>query len=288
MPKSINYTPVFDLISAPRLSRFDLFINEDNDEHFVRYGTYLWSQNAAASIYPLIQHLEVLLRNAIDNEARKRFGEYWWETIATDKNHPNGANFQQGIERAKKSLTKAWRKKEKKKLGLAESAPLPDNHKPSKFPHDDIIAATDFGTWKDILVAAYSTSNSNQQASYLWPKSFSKVFRKFHIFNSSPVKAREDIIDAINEIRDYRNRLFHHDCIWVKSKSTNTQNAVDSIREKINLIEKLIICLSPPTANALQKWGTIEHSRHMCSINTLTIYTSGLVSRSCIAIQTLK
>lgn len=272
MPKNINYQPVFNLVSQPRLSRFDIFFTDIEEKDYKRFGIYLWSQNASASLYPMMQHLEVLMRNAIDKEARRRFGDYWWDIVHVDTSKSNHNNFKNGIQHAVRNLEKAWKKAERIRLGISQADSLPSSSSTPTFSHDDIVAATDFGTWKEILVSAYHTSNLAEQDNFLWPKSLSKVFRQYNTFDNSPDNAREDILNLVNELKDYRNRLFHHDCIWVKSKSTNSQNAIDTIRHKINLIEKLIKAISPITAKTLSSWGVFSHAKRICSTNELALY----------------
>ena len=203
MPKDIRYSPVFDLISHPRLSRFDIFFNDIEETDYRRYGIYLWSQYASAALYPLMQQLEVLLRNAIDREARQRFGEFWWDTIDVDETRDNWNNFKNGVANARRNMEKSWKKAEKTRLNLAHDKPLPESSKLPDFKHDEVIAATDFGTWKEILITAYSTTERNKQERFLWPRSFSKVFRRFNLFNNSPERAREEILNTINELKDY-------------------------------------------------------------------------------------
>lgn len=274
MPTDIDYTPVFELISRPRLSRFDIFFDSNTTSYdYKRYGIYLWSQHASASLYPLLQHLEVLLRNAIDREARKRFGDHWWERVEIDCTKSNWNNFNNGIASAKRHLEKAWKRAERKKCHTSHESEQSTVLKVPQFSHDDIVAATDFGTWKDTLISAYHASNLQDQPHFLWPNSLSKVFKRYNVFSSSPDKAREEILNVVNELKEYRNRLFHHDCIWVKSKSTSSKNAIDTIRHKINLIEKLMLSISPATTRALQVWGAFSHARRVCSTHELALYT---------------
>nr|WP_075519123.1 Abi family protein [Moritella viscosa]SHO18156.1 Putative uncharacterized protein [Moritella viscosa] len=271
MPENITYDPVFKLITKPRLNSFDIFF-KDNKTDISLYGAYVWSQSASASLYPLLQHLEILLRNSIDNEARRRFGDYWWDNISMDESRPNWKNFNNCIDGAKRALKREWTKKEKAKRGISSDADLPAGINAPIFRHDDIIAKTDFGAWKEVLNSAHHTSVNAQQGSYLWPRSMSKVFKQYSEYGTSPDNARESILNAINEIKEYRNRLFHHDCIWVKSKSTDSQSAIETIRHKINLIEKMINCISPITLSTLNTWGVFNYSRHICSAEELNFY----------------
>lgn len=271
MPTNISYSPIFELVSQPRLSGFSSVFNVSTDAEI--YGAYIWSQHASASLYPLMQQLEIILRNSIDKVARQRFGDFWWESISKDDGAENHKDFIKNIKKAERTLKSKWTKKEKDKLGLGHKDTLPATScfSPS---HDDIVAATDFYTWQAILVDAYSAKAGQDSSRFLWPKSMSKVFRKYSDFDSSSNGARLEILNAINEIRDYRNRLFHHDCIWIKSHSSDRRSAIDTIRKKINLIEKIIGSISPSNKKALSTWGVFEQSRRVCSVGEFDIYTN--------------
>ena len=121
----------------------------------------------SGAIYPIMQHLEVVLRNSIDQEARSRFGVYWWRTIAVDTTRQNHNNFKNSMELAQAKLKKDWNKKERARLGLSNTDPLPAGIVVPVFTHDQIVAATDFGTWKEVLISAYHTSNNQQINNYL-------------------------------------------------------------------------------------------------------------------------
>lgn len=77
MPQNTPMNTVLPLISTPRLGSYIATFKPVGDHEL--YGTYVWSQLAGGSVYPLLQNLEITLRNAIDAEARRRFGEKWWD-----------------------------------------------------------------------------------------------------------------------------------------------------------------------------------------------------------------
>lgn len=278
MPTSLNYEPIFELISSPRLTSYQVLLNATEDSSYQKYGAYIWTQHASSSLYPLLQQLEILLRNAIDKEARKRFGDFWWRLdssqMQVDKTRPNWNNFINGMVQAERNLARSWKKAERKRLGISADVELPTTSVVPLFSHDDIIASTDFGTWKEVMNNAYHTNVPSEKDDYLWPKSMSKVFRRYSEFSNNADTAREEILNAINELKDYRNRLFHHDCIWVKSQSTDKQTAIDSIRHKINLIEKLIKAISPVTHSTLSTWRVFSSSKRVCSVEELNLYVS--------------
>lgn len=271
MPKSIpDYTPVLSLLSTARLASVQNTFNVH--PNIEMYGFSIWVQNASASLYPLIQQLELVLRNSIDRTARTRFGDKWWDTIKYDTSKDNHSKFINCIREAESSLKKKWKEKEAIRLGLPSAKDV--TAPPPPFSHDDIIAATTFSTWESVLLEALHTDNNADKNDFLWPLSLSKAFRRLSVIDNKPIEARRKLMNLLKEIRDYRNRLFHHDCIWIKSKTIDTQTAIESIREKINLTEKIITAISPITCKALTVWGMFENARRVCSVAELAMYTN--------------
>lgn len=266
MPQAANYSSIISLISSLRLGRYRTTFRPTDECEL--YGIYIWSQHAAASIYPLLQNLEISLRNAIDKEARARFGERWWERIQSTRDRGD-CHFHRNIEKAKDCLTREWCKKEKRRRrGIrVEHLPIP------AWTHDQIIAATDFSTWHQLLNNEYSSPVPAENQRYLWPKSLSKVFRNYAKINPNQQRVRKNLADLIFELREYRNRIFHHEPLWVKSSNVNdARTAIDTVREKINKIELVIEALDINLLNIMRRVGLFDNARRVCSLDELAIY----------------
>lgn len=219
MPGSIpDYAPILSLLSSSRLATIERTFTIQSPVEI--YGFTIWLQNAAASLYPLVQQLELILRNSIDKSAKERFGEYWWNTIRYDSTKDNHTKFIKGIRNTELTLRK--REKNKQTVRLGADSPSKVASSVSAFGHDDIIAATTFSTWEAVLLEAWHTELNPDKQLYLWPLSLTKAFRRLSMIDHRPTEARRKMLNLLKEIRDYRNRLFHHDCIWIKSKSVAT------------------------------------------------------------------
>lgn len=266
MPRAANYSPIISLISSVRLGSYrTTFRPEDECE---LYGVYIWFQHAAASMYPLLQNLEISLRNAIDKEARSRFGENWWEKIDSTRDRDT-SHFYRNIEKAKDCLTREWCKKEKRRRRSTSMDPQPI----PAWTHDQIIAATDFSTWHYILNNEFSSPSSGKNQRFLWPKSLSKVFKNYAKINANQQRVRKDLTDLIFELREYRNRISHHEPLWVKASNVNdARTAIDTIREKINKIERVIAAIDINLLNIMRKVGLFDNARRICSLDELAIY----------------
>ena len=283
MPFSTNFSTIIPLISNARLSPYQNTFATTSDAEL--YGVYLWSQHAAGALYPLIQALEVTLRNAIDSAARNRFGDYWWDTIDCRVNK-NQSEFYKKIEKAKRDLTKSWERKERVNLGLSSAQPLPQNTVRPTWSHDKIVAATDFSTWQFILNTDFAydaAAHQKNPADFLWPVSLGKAFRKYNQLDAHADNARVKIVNIVDELRNYRNRLFHHEPIWIKDPSVvDPSSAINTIRAKINKLRTLLSVINPSKEKILERSGVLLNARRTCSIQELNIYvkeTSGSFSK---------
>lgn len=271
MPQNIPLKTVLPLISTARLGSYIATFKPDSDHEL--YGTYIWSQYAGGAIYPLMQNLEIALRNAIDAEAKKRFGNKWWDNplLGCDKPITSTA-FYEKIQRAIGNLNEAWKKKQRKKK--RPQYPIP------QWSHDQIVAATDFSAWHFILNNDFAAPDTAKNRYYLWPVSTGKVFRLYA--NVSPVEkaARKKLQNLIVEMREYRNRLSHNEPIWVKAPNvTDAATAIDTIRIKIKKIVSLIQTIDPDTHRVMEKMGLIRHALRICSVQEMRIHNFS--SRHC-------
>lgn len=267
MPLRFNYGPVLALASPPRMASYQLTFAPSSDTEL--YGVYVWAQHVVGSLYPITHQVEIALRNAIDKEARRRFGDFWWNR--PEFNMPAAHDFQSNLSKAKGNLDRAWKSAERKRLGLSSNAPLPTV--PPAWSHDKIVAATDFSTWQYVLRDDFASPTSGTHANHLWPLSMSSVFRSFNLMDPSAAHARIKILDLVHEIREYRNRLFHHDKIWMHAGAHMTaQLAIDSIRRKINRMELLLKIIDKRLVSILDKTGVLANARRVCSLNDLDIY----------------
>lgn len=267
MPLRFNYRPVLELASPPRMASYQLTFTPSSDSEL--YGVYVWAQHVVGALYPITHHVEIALRNAIDKEARSRFGNFWW---TRPEFSTAGANdFQSNLSKAKGNLDRVWRSAERKRLGLPSNAALPTA--PPAWSHDKIVAATDFSTWQYVLRDDFASPTRSANANHLWPLSMSNVFRSFSLVDPSTATARIKILDLVHEIREYRNRLFHHDKIWMHAGPHMTaQLAIDSIRRKINRMELLLKIIDKRLVSILEKTGVLANARRVCSLNDLDIY----------------
>lgn len=159
-------------------------------------------------------------------------------------------------------------------MGLKPWDSLPATSVIPIWPHDKIIAATDFSAWHYILNKEFISNNPGLNHKYLWPKSLSTAFKNYASINPDQSQINKELSDLIFDLRQYRNRLFHHEPLWVKAPTvTSPSTAIDTIRAKINNIEKVICAIDTRILDILHKVGLFRKIRRVCTIEELEIYT---------------
>ena len=264
-----SFTP---FLTSVRLVPYQLTFDITNDHELM--GAYLWSQQGASALYPLFHFVEIFIRNAIDKEAKRRFGEFWWDKISYNNTQHACKCFIENIDNAKEKLERDWRKAEKKRQGLKRGERLIDPC--PEFSHDQIIAATEFSTWTFILTNGFMKPKylTDTNKEYLWPQSLGKVFKHFNTLDSSPHKALKILHDNLTDIRNHRNRVFHHEPIWIKgdTQKLNSIRAIETIRHKINKMEEFIKVINSNIYQNLYETNIFNNARRVCSKQELEIY----------------
>lgn len=168
----------------------------------------LYERNArmAEAFYRPLQALEVCLRNNLSRELTASYGAGWFIN--------GGPQFHQdSIDKIDKAMTDLQRAGRMRSPGA-------------------VVAELNFGFWVTILAKRYDAS--------LWRSSFANVFSE-----GGRRMARQRVHVRMNEIREFRNRVFHHEPIY----------HLDPARKHADIIEA-ISWICPDSAN----WA-LAHSR---------------------------
>ncbi|MCH8492857.1 MAG: Abi family protein [Idiomarina sp.] len=212
-------------ISSSRLSVYEHHLKVKHDEVLAAYH---WNKALCAALFPVIQCLEVTLRNAIDCAIRENppkaakgqystgpdwifsFTEYMGNrTLPNHKRYTKNARPKQPVDKQGYVLASnktrlitnyLWEEKKvvdaSKKLKRVGKSVTPNN----------VISVMDFGFWTNFLSITYEDISSQM---LLWPNQLKTVFP------NAPVGiTRSDIEKIFLSIKELRNRLTHHEAIW--------------------------------------------------------------------------
>lgn len=185
-------------ISPERLGSYRLYAREPEQHVFERY---FWNLSLAKDFYPLLQNLEIALRNNIHAGATDFYSNPYWFDLSFVKHHQTVY-----ILKAKTEVAK------EKVIPVSSVSP------------GAIIAELTFGFWVNIFNRPYT-------------QFFLDVC--IHVFRHAPKRYRDrDIIrQKLDKVRLFRNRVFHHEAIWNR---TDLPGIYNDILELIQWIDPLL------------------------------------------------
>jgi len=162
------------VLSNERLSAYQLHLSQNGDLNL--FSHYAWNMAHSESLYPILQLLEISLRNTISQNAQQQFGKADWL---------DGANIIQPRDKTLIGKAKETLKRNKKPLDPGR-----------------IIAELNFGFWTSLLDRRYEQ--------ILWPRLIKVCFPAM----PKTIRTRRVLSKRFNRIRNLRNRVFHHEPIW--------------------------------------------------------------------------
>lgn len=141
------------------------------------YARYRWNVQLCEALYPTLHCLEVALRNALHREIAAHYrSERWFE--------------------------EPWLAPRQHQQVAEAKSKLRDKRKP-----DDpgrVVAELSFGFWCGLFNRYYEHNK------YLWPSLIKPVFPRL----PSALRGIRTIEAALNDTRELRNRVFHHEPVW--------------------------------------------------------------------------
>ncbi|MCC5043748.1 MULTISPECIES: CAAX protease [Xanthomonas] len=255
MPRTIPYRPVLidELITTSRIYSYENVFTYRDDAELV--GAYLWNANACAGLYPLVQMVEVSLRNAIDSALSSNNNRLWWA-----RGRLRYASFQPGtsepvkIRNIRSHFEGAANKVRQDKQERYGSRTYPT--------HAEIVAKTDFVMWEWMLDPEFYGN------SLFWPGHLNAVFR-------GDWQGRTDLEqltharDQIRSIRKFRNRLFHHEPAWKKFGVNGAHDAVNHLQERVGQLSDFLSLMHPDLQALAVKSHLISLAQIACSAGEL-------------------
>ena len=224
-----------------------------------RSGDLVCQHVTISSIFSwhLLSFAEITLRNAIDSALRQDLGSFWWKsatlkyTVTKNSKFYNKSTVPSTIESIRnnfESASKAHKKDSRKRYNINVKNPA----------HAEVIAKTDFSTWQFLF------SDELMGQGLIWPKNLGKVLRGPWPSTSASTTL-SSVHDLIANVREFRNRISHHEPLWKAYGVLNEQDAINYLRTKIHAIEKLIEIIHPESLLLLKKNGVLDAAYRACS-----------------------
>lgn len=255
MPRTINYRPylIEGLITIDRIDSYTNVFKPADDVQLM--GTYLWNSHVCGAFYPILSSAEVILRNAIDQRLTEQLGRFWWGAGKLNyKSYVEGEEPPESVNIVKSNFERASTKvirEHDKRYGKGART----------LKHADVVAATDFSTWQFLLDAQFMGNG------LIWPSNLGRVFRGAGSMGQR--RLRLHAYDLVNGVRNFRNRVFHHEPAWKHSSVKNEDDAVEYLHDRLGKLEELISLIEPEKTRFLRSHGILKTAKRVCSITEL-------------------
>ena len=253
-------------ISTSRLNTYVQLTNSNEDRAKLIYA-YQWNKHVSSSIYPIIQCLEVSLRNAIHNAATKYHKtSSWFDFITREAGHDlfindmkknplkNGQYYRKGVSKGSKKGLKTWTSYHENMLKNSKNKLSKEGKSQSA---DRIVAELTFGFWVDIFTKPYHNIKNER----LWPNLEADVFP-----NLSPSERNHSkIYGKLKEIKNLRNRLSHHEPVWKNKNVVCTDTAIQYLNSVVEDMLNIIKGISVERYQLLNESGRVDYFKEVCS-----------------------
>jgi len=168
----------------------------DNESKAIEH--YHLNIELSESFYSVLSIFEVALRNSLNRELTEYFEtEYWYLKI---ESVPGLRNLKNSINTAKKHIA----------------------NRNENISANKVVAELTLGFWVRLLNAEYER--------VLW-----KPLRKAFPYVEKKQRQRNKISAPVNKIRDFRNRIFHHEPVsWDLKKLEETHNTIIMVMGWLN------------------------------------------------------
>lgn len=198
--------PLPDLLSAlspERLGAYSLARDHDSTDALARY---LWNGALCIAVHPALHALEVTLRNNLFRASE----------AAVDTTGRIVGTFRCWLD-AKPSFL-FQHEQESVDEAISRISPNPRFHSPGR-----LVAKLGFGFWTALCRAPYD--HSRPDGPRLWPRILPDVFPHM----PKRIRTREDASTRMDSIREFRNRIAHHEPIWDRDLLNRYEDVVEAI-----------------------------------------------------------
>ena len=182
-----------------------VFSNQRMEKYFKRYPNddkkaishYHLNIELSESFYSCLSMFEVALRNSLNRELTEKFGTDWYLKL---ESIPGMKNLKNNIQLAKRHII----------------------NRNENITANKVVAELTLGFWVRLLNAEYER--------ILW-----KPLRKAFPFMDKSQRQRNNVSAPINKIRNFRNRVFHHEPIsWNLDRLEETHKTIFEVMEWLN------------------------------------------------------
>lgn len=229
---------------------------------------YNWNKITSSALYPIIQCLEISLRNSIHNQAcnHSNMSDWFDHVVRTggDVKFTNQCEkdpsldkrfYRKGISQGHRADRNRWKSNHENMIHTAKSKLGREGKAQTA---DAIVAELSFSFWVGMLEEAYWNDSANQKT--LWPDLEAVVFPNMTIEQRKPKNLHPKLI----HLKGLRNRLSHHEPIWKQQSVNNIKDAIAFLNNTVNDAINIIGGISADRLELLRQTKCIHRFMQIC------------------------
>jgi len=268
--RNTDYRELERFISSSRLKSYEKIIKKKTLENLI--AGYLWNKQVSAALYPILQCLEVTLRNALHIAGSQAFSASDWyvqalkhggdEKFKSEYDEYKDKFYRKSAGYIKEKGKRPWKSNHENMLNRCTNKLTKDGKALSS---NNIVSTVMFGFWVSFFEDAYAGIDPKKS---LWPHLEAKIF---------PIKRLMDRKKAhllLLSLQTLRNRVSHHEPVWKDISITDDDSAIAFLHMQINDALLLIRSFSNERYEYLLKSGKVDYFKEVCSKKTLLLYLS--------------
>ena len=267
-----NYTELEKFISQDRLSSYKIIIKKKSNKNLI--AAYHWNKHISAALYPILQCLEITLRNGLHIAGTKAFNASDWYEKAlkhggdnkfkADYNRWNAKYYRKSAGYKKEDKKKPWVSNHENMLKNTKTY-LERENKPNTA--SNVVSTVMFGFWVSFFEDAYSGTEPKK---FLWPHIEAIILDK-----NSLIKTRAQAHAVLNDLQQLRNRMSHHEPVWKHKTVTDDISAIKFLNQRMESALQLIKSLSSERYQHLINTGKVADFKNLCCETSLKAYLKG-------------
>lgn len=238
MAQSSLYQQVRGVCSSARVDSYKIGRSEIDALAF-----YVWNIALSEALYPLLQNLEIGLRNRLNDAMSNSYSDDWWfrdTAIVRDL-------------AARQRVIEAERRIEENGKNVTPSR---------------VVSELNFGFWTGLF--------STQYEPVIWRRP--NLLKAAMPYMSSLIRKRSLLARRFGEIRQLRNRIFHHEPIWHLDLSAEHAN----IMEALGWLDP---CLKKVTAS-VDRFSAVNSEDYRTALKEKLVRACAVESKRVVAART--
>jgi hypothetical protein len=212
----ISYAALERVFSAERLAAYADGADPDERDTVARY---VWERALVNAINPVLHTLEVAFRNELARVAARLTATRTFRTA--------------GVPSWLDAVPSMLMERERQKVLSARDRMGNDLR---RWTEARLIAKLDFGFWVALCRDSYADTRADGPR--LWPRALDLAFRK----RPRSVTTRAEVFHRFDRIRQFRNRVAHHQSVWNHEYLAQHEYIIESLG-----------WISPRAADALRR-----------------------------------